>query len=63
MCAFWPWLAESRQYRNIFKQIYRKGFKGVVGMEHGVKDNNTKEGEMACIQAYVSCDNFEIDGK
>jgi hydroxypyruvate isomerase len=50
-------------YRNIFKHIYRKGFKGVVGMEHGLKDNNTKEGEMACIQAYVSCDNFEIDGQ
>ncbi len=50
-------------YRNIFKHIYRKGFKGVVGMEHGVKDNKTKEGEMACVQAYVSCDNFEIDGQ
>ena len=34
----------------------------MVGMEHGVKDNKTKEGEMACVQAYVSCDNFEIDG-
>src|SRR5262245_42285300 len=49
-------------YRNIFRHIHRKGFKGVVGMEHGVKENKTKEGEMACIQAYVSCDNFEIDG-
>jgi hydroxypyruvate isomerase len=46
-------------YRNIFRHIYNKGFKGVVGMEHGVKDNKTKEGEMACIQAYVSSDNFE----
>jgi hypothetical protein len=36
---------------------------GVVGMEHGLKDNKTKENEMACIQAYVSCDNFEIDGQ
>jgi hydroxypyruvate isomerase len=49
-------------YRNIFKHIYKKGFKGVVGMEHGVSNNKTKEGEMACIQAYVSSDNFEIDG-
>jgi hypothetical protein len=32
-------------------------------MEHGLKDNKTKEGEMACIQSYVSCDNFEIDGQ
>jgi hydroxypyruvate isomerase len=33
------------------------------GMERGLKDNKTKEGEAACIQAYVSCDNFEIDGQ
>jgi hypothetical protein len=32
-------------------------------MEHGVKGGGTKEGEMACIQSYVSCDNFEIDGQ
>jgi hydroxypyruvate isomerase len=50
-------------YRNIFKHIYKKGFKGVVGMEHGVKNSGTKEGEMACIQAYASSDNFEIDGQ
>jgi hydroxypyruvate isomerase len=49
-------------YRNIFKHIYRKGFKGVVGMEHGVINDKTKEGEMACIQAYVSSDEFEING-
>ena len=48
-------------YRNIFRRIYNKGFKGVVGMEHGVKDEQTKEGEMACIQAYVWSDNFEIN--
>jgi hydroxypyruvate isomerase len=47
-------------YRNIFRHIYNKGFKGVMGMEHGVKENKTKEGEMACIQAYVSSDNFEV---
>ena len=45
-------------YRNIFKHIHSKGFKGVVGMEHGVKDARTKEGEMACIEAYAWCDNF-----
>jgi len=45
-------------YRNIFKHIHSKGFKGVVGMEHGVKDPRTKEGEMACIEAYVWSDNF-----
>jgi hypothetical protein len=34
---------------------------GASGMERGLKDNKTKEGETACIQAYVSCDNFGID--
>lgn len=49
-------------YRNIFKHIHSKGFKGVVGMEHGLKDNKTKEGEQACIQAYVWSDGFEANG-
>ncbi|MCI0337536.1 MAG: TIM barrel protein [Acidobacteria bacterium] len=44
-------------YRNIFQHIYNKGYKGVMGMEHGVKDR-TKEGEKAAIEAYVWCDNF-----
>jgi hydroxypyruvate isomerase len=45
-------------YRNIFKHIHGKGFKGVMGMEHGVKDAKTKEGEKACIEAYVWSDSF-----
>jgi len=45
-------------YRNIFKHIHSKGFKGVVGMEHGLKDNKSKAGEQACIDAYVWSDNF-----
>lgn len=45
-------------YRNIFKHIHAKGFTGVVGMEHGVINDKTKEGEMACIEAYAWCDNF-----
>jgi hydroxypyruvate isomerase len=48
-------------YRNIFKHIHKKGFKGVVGMEHGVMNSKTKEGEAACIQAYVTSDNFEVN--
>jgi hydroxypyruvate isomerase len=46
-------------YRNIFKHIHGKGFKGVVGMEHGVLNAKTKEGEMACIEAYVWSDSFQ----
>ena len=44
-------------YQNIFKHIHAKGFKGVVGMEHG----NSKpgaEGEQAVIDAYRYCDDF-----
>ncbi len=44
-------------YLNVFKHIHAKGFKGVVGMEHG----NSKagaEGEMAVIEAYRKSDNF-----
>lgn len=44
-------------YRNIFKHIHAKGFKGVVGMEHG-NAKPGKEGEQAVIDAYVVCDTF-----
>jgi hydroxypyruvate isomerase len=46
-------------YKNVFKYIYDKGFKGVVGMEHG----NAKpgaEGEKALIKAYREVDSFEV---
>jgi hydroxypyruvate isomerase len=44
-------------YKNIFKHIYDKGYRGVMGMEHGnAKDG--KEGELALIQAYKDSDNF-----
>jgi hydroxypyruvate isomerase len=44
-------------YKNVFKQIHAKGFKGIVGMEHGLSKSG-KEGELALIDAYISCDNF-----
>ena len=44
-------------YKNIFKHIYNKGYKGVMGMEHGnIKPG--KEGELALIDAYRNCDSF-----
>ena len=44
-------------YKNIFKHIYSKGYKGVLGMEHGnVKPG--KEGELALIKAYRNADDF-----
>jgi hydroxypyruvate isomerase len=44
-------------YKNIFKHIYNKGFKGVLGMEHG-NVLPGKEGELALIKAYRDADNF-----
>lgn len=44
-------------YRNIFRHIHSKGYSGVVGMEHG-NSKPGKEGELAVIAAYASCDTF-----
>ncbi len=44
-------------YKNIFKHIYEKGYKGVMGMEHG-NSKEGKEGEMAVIKAYREVDGF-----
>ena len=44
-------------YRNIFRHIHSKGFKGVIGMEHG-NSKPGKEGEQAVIDAYVASDDF-----
>jgi len=46
-------------YKNIFKHIYSKGYKGILGMEHG-NSIQGKEGELALIKAYRECDNFLI---
>jgi hydroxypyruvate isomerase len=44
-------------YVNIFKHIYRKGYRGILGMEHG-NSMVGKEGEQAVIDAYRICDSF-----
>ncbi|MFC1739539.1 hydroxypyruvate isomerase family protein [Planctomycetota bacterium] len=44
-------------YKNIFKHIYNKCYKGVVGMEHG-NSRKGREGERAVIDAYRFCDDF-----
>ena len=46
-------------YKNIFKYIYNKGFKGILGMEHG-NSNPNKIGEKSVIDAYKKSDNFLI---
>ncbi len=46
-------------YQNIFKHIYNKGFKGILGMEHG-NSAKGKAGEDLLISAYRHADNFKI---
>jgi hydroxypyruvate isomerase len=44
-------------YRNVFQHLAKKGYRGVIGMEHG----NSKpgaEGEQAVIDAYRAADSF-----
>ncbi len=44
-------------YQNIFKHLYKKGYKGIIGMEHG-NSLPGKEGELALINAYKKADDF-----
>lgn len=44
-------------YRNVLKWIYEKGYKGVLGMEHGNSLPGT-DGERAVIEAYKKVDSF-----
>lgn len=44
-------------YKNVFRHIYDKNYKGVMGMEHGISRPG-KEGELALIEAYRKADDF-----
>jgi len=44
-------------YRNVFKYIHNKGYRDVLGMEHGNSIRGA-EGEHAVIKAYQVSDNF-----
>jgi hydroxypyruvate isomerase len=44
-------------YKNIFKFLHEKGYKGVLGMEHG-NSKPGKEGELRVIEAYRESDKF-----
>lgn len=44
-------------YKNIFKHLHQKGFKGILGMEHGNAFPG-KDGEMSLIKAYREVDSF-----
>lgn len=42
-------------YKNIFKHIHSKGYRGIYGMEHGISGSG-KEGEQRLIAAYREVD-------
>ncbi len=44
-------------YLNVFKHIHKKGYTGIMGMEHG-NSMPGKEGELALIEAYAKVDSF-----
>jgi hydroxypyruvate isomerase len=44
-------------YKNIFKHLYHKGYRGMLGMEHGNAIPG-KEGEAALVAAYREADSF-----
>lgn len=44
-------------YKNVFRHIYNKGYRGIMGMEHGISKPG-KEGELALVAAYREVDDF-----
>ena len=46
-------------YKNILAHIYKKGYRGIYGMEHGNAFPG-KEGEKALMEAYATIDNFKV---
>ena len=46
-------------YKNVFKYIHGKGYKGVLGMEHG-NSKKGKEGELLLIKSYQEADDFLV---
>ncbi|MBN1360246.1 MAG: TIM barrel protein [Sedimentisphaerales bacterium] len=46
-------------FKNIFRHVHRKGYDGVLCMEHGTSRRG-REGEQALIDAYRACDDFEV---
>ncbi|HEX7119096.1 MAG TPA: TIM barrel protein [Longimicrobiales bacterium] len=45
-------------YRNVLRHIHGKGYRGILGMEHG-NARDGREGEQAVIDAYREVDAFE----
>ena len=48
-------------YRNVFRHVHGKGYRGILGMEHG-NARPGREGEQAVIAAYRQVDDFAAGG-
>ena len=46
-------------YKNVFKHLYKKGWEGVISMEHGISIGG-KSSEARLIEAYREVDDFEV---
>jgi hydroxypyruvate isomerase len=46
-------------YRNVFKAVYEKGYRGIIGMEHGFSVPG-REGFERCAKAYREADDFTV---
>ncbi len=47
-------------YREVFKAIYKLGFKGIVGMELGASVKSDPEGSLKVVAAMAEADKFEV---
>ena len=52
-----PYTGEMN-YQNIFRHLYRKGYKGLIGLEHGMSENG-EAGFRKVVEAYRKADSFE----
>ena len=46
-------------YKNVLKAIYDKGYRGIIGMEHGWSVPGM-DGFLRCVKAYRAADDFEV---
>jgi hydroxypyruvate isomerase len=44
-------------YRNVFKAVFDKGYKGMVGMEHGLSQPG-RAGLLKCFAEYKAADTW-----
>ncbi len=52
-----PYTGEMN-YRNIFRHIHKKGYKGLLGLEHGMSETGDA-GFRKVVEAYRTADNFD----